>query len=403
VLGISAVTARKTIIISSDGFRWDYYGRTPTPGIDKIKSGGVHVKNLENAFTTDTFPNHFTLVTGLYEESHGIVDNEMYDPVFDETFDMSTTDPKWWQGGEPIWVTAGRAGKKSVCVNWVGCAIPIEGEYPTYWAPFDGTLPYNDRIDTVIDRLHNDDAELGLLYFEEPDHSCHMFGPDSQEVLDAIQRVDKAVSYLLSKVDLREVNIIFTSDHGGYSVSPDRTIVLDEYTDLEYSTPDGGAVAHVWPTNMEDVEKILRGFSRIDPTHATCYRKEHLPPKLHYRRNRRIGPIVCIAQLGWSITKSEQDKERWHLKGSHGYDPTLDESSPMRPLFMAHGPSFISQTESDPPLNPFRNVNIYPLLFTVLEIPSELMPNINGSTSAIDHLLHQPEVRIPVESVILQW
>ncbi len=400
---IVSVMGRRTIIISSDGFRWDYYGRVGTPGLDSIKIGGVHVKNLENAFATDTFPNHFTLATGLYEESHGIIDNEMYDPVFDETFTMNTTDPKWWQGGEPVWVTAAKAGKKSVCVNWVGCAIPIEGQYPTYWAPYDGNISYYERVDIIVEKLLNEDAELGLLYFEEPDHSCHMYGPDSDEVLAAIRRVDRAVSYLLGQISLDDVNIIFTSDHGGYSVSKEMTVVLNEYSDVEFYTPDGGAVANVWPLKDDDVPLLLEHFSRIDSKQARCYPKEKVPRRLNYRRNRRIAPVVCIAELGWSLVNSPEDKNRWHLKGSHGYDPTKDDSSPMRPLFIAKGPDIISQNPAESPLDPIRNVHIHPLIAELLRIPPDFMPSINGSIANISHILRHNVDPEESKTVILQW
>lgn len=395
--------SRKTIVISADGFRWDYYGRVATPGLDRIKAGGVHVKNLENAFATDTFPNHFTLATGLFEESHGIVDNEMYDPVFNETFNMSTTDPKWWQGGEPIWITAAKAGKKSVCVNWVGCAIPIEGEYPTFWAPYNGYISYYERVDTIMNKLFTEDAELGMLYFEEPDHSCHGYGPDSNEVLDAIVRVDHAVAYLLDNIDVDEVNVVFTSDHGGYGISKEMTIVLQAYTNLEFYMPDGGAIANIWPVNAQETDTLLTQFAGIHATQGRCYAKDQVPQRLHYRFNRRIAPIVCIAELGWSITKTTQDRERWHLKGSHGYDPTLDELSPMRPIFLARGPDIIAQGVDDAPLPPFQNVNIHPLIADLMGIPPEFMPMINGSVDNVSHILRRTTNAESTGVEILQW
>lgn len=378
---------RKTIIISSDGFRWDYYGRIPTPGIDQIRMNGVQVKNLINPFATLTFPNHFTLVTGLYEENHGIVDNEMYDPHFNETFNMGTIDPKWWQEAEPIWVTAAKDGKKSVCVNWVGCSIPIQGIRPAYWGPYDGTIKYNARVDKVADSI-NGDAELGLLYFEEPDHSAHQYGPDSSEVDEGIVKVDQAIQYLLTKVDLGNVNIIFTADHGATAVSKDRIIVLDSFTDLKFNLVASGAVAHIWHTGDEsNSNRILEDLNNIDRNIAKCYLRDDIPNRLRYSKNSRIAPVVCIAELGWTLVKSRVDQEQFTMKGSHGYDSTTDESSPMRPVFVAGGPSFKRTPVESIPEKPFESVHVFPLLIRLLDIKPEIAPLVDGEEDPISGVL----------------
>jgi len=395
---ITELVARKTIIISSDGFRWDYYGRYNTPGLDALKSAGVHVKNLKNAFATVTFPNHFTLVTGMYEENHGIIDNEMYDPVFNESFTMATTDPKWWKGGEPIWVTASKSGIHSVCVNWVSCSI--ENQRPTYWNPYNGSIPYHDRVDQILEKL-KDTADLGILYFEEPDHSCHMYGPDSSQVRDAIIRVDQSLQYLLSQIDLDEVNVVFTSDHGGYEVSRARLVVLDNFTNRTFNVAANGAVAHVWVPEGE-IDSLLTDFASIHPNEASCERKEDIRNGLHYSHNRRIAPIVCIGQLGWSIVKSEQEREDFSLHGSHGWDASKDENSPMRPIFIAAGPDLINVQDSEP-LAPFANIHVYPLLYTLVGLPEGKLPEaVNGTVNAIEHLLRRQK-QSTESYVVLQW
>ena len=388
-LFITIAAARKTILISSDGFRWDYYGGTiPTPGLDRIRSAGLQVKNLINSYATVTFPNHYTLATGLYEESHGIIDNEMYDPVFNELFNMSTTDPKWWSQAEPIWITAEKNNIKTVCVNWVGCSIPhgTDEIRPTYWNLYNGSITYEERIDRVVDKLFSGGADLGLLYFEDPDHTCHMFGPESNELRDAVERVDSAILYLLSKVHLDTVNIIFTSDHGGTAVSKERIVVLEDYTDSPFMLAASGAVAHVWPNDISESETILKHFSSIESEKANCFLREDLPRRLHYTKNRRIGPIVCMAELGWTILKSRYDGERFELKGSHGYDAGEDDSSPMRPVFLAAGPDFV-KTGLDRVLEPFENIHVFPIVATLIGLSPESWPQINGSSDPIQILL----------------
>lgn len=388
-LWISAQST-KTILISADGFRWDYYGSFATPSLDRLVQSGFRAKNLINSYATVTFPNHYTLATGLYEESHGIIDNEMFDPDFNETFNMSTIDPKWWAGAEPIWITAEKNNIKTVCVNWVGCSVPHENAIlPTYWNLYDGSIPYEARIDRIVEKLTNGGAQLGLLYFEDPDHTCHMFGPDSQELKKAVERIDSAIGYLLSKIDLREVNVIFTADHGGYSVSKERVVVLEEYSDVPFEVAASGAVAHVWPLNNDQIDEALMGFSQIEPTQASCYRKQDIPSRLHYSNNRRIAPIVCMAELGWSVVKSENDKARFHLRGSHGYDASLDEESPMRPIFIAAGPDLAKRDPSDP-IEPFENVGIFALVATLIGIPEDNWPSTNSTLVFANNMLERP-------------
>ena len=400
----NVIVSRKTLVISSDGFRWDYFGRFHTPGLDRLRSHGVHVKNLENAFATVTFPNHFTLVTGLYEESHGIVDNDMFDPVFNESFHMNTVDPKWWQGGEPIWVTANKSNIGSVCVNWVGCSVPIRDIRPTVWAPYNGTISFNERVDKIVEHLFSNDGsdvDLGLLYFEEPDHSCHMHGPDSPGVADAITLVDNAISRLLEKADLMNVNIIFTADHGGYGVSKDRLIVLDEYIqELQYFVSASGAVAHVWVNDSGTLERALRLLSGIPIEHGRCTKKEDIARGLHYSDNRRIAPIVCIAELGWSIVETFEQAREFPLRGSHGWDARNDPDSPMRPVFIAAGPDIIESTKT---LEPFRNIHLFPLVHKLLGLDPKTLPAINGTIESIRHILRQPSDAELDPYVVVQW
>ena len=381
------IRSTKTILISADGFRWDYYGSFPTPSLDKIVHAGFRAKNLINSYATVTFPNHYTLATGLYEESHGIVDNEMFDPLFNETFNMSNTDPKWWAAAEPIWITAEKNNIKTVCVNWVGCSVPHENDLlPSYWNEYNGSIPYEERVDRIVDKLLNGDADLGLLYFEDPDHTCHMFGPDSDELRKAIARVDSAIGYLLSNINLDEVNVIFTADHGGYSVSKDRVVVLNEFTNVPFELAASGAVAHVWLVDENQTDEALLGFSNIDSSQASCLRKEGLPRRLHYSQNRRIAPIVCMAELGWTVVKTAEDRDRFHLKGSHGYDASLDEDSPMRPVFIAAGPDLVALAP-ELPIEPFENVNVFALVATLLRIPEDKWPATNSTATHIQNMM----------------
>lgn len=201
------------LIVSFDGFRWDYMDKVQTKNLDYIVNTGVKAKYVENTFVTKTFPNHFTIVTGLYEESHGIVDNSMYDPVFKAYFHVGNNETRWWNGGEPIWVTNQKAGSKSATVFWPGSDVKIRGQYPTYFMKYDYHLSYRARVDKIIELVSiKEPPTFCTIYFEEPDHSGHSYGPDSKEVITAIRKADNITGYLLERLRTKEmldkVNII---------------------------------------------------------------------------------------------------------------------------------------------------------------------------------------------------
>lgn len=195
------LTQPTVILISFDGFRWDYMDKVDTPNFDSIVGNGVKAKHIINTFVTKTFPNHYTIVTGLYEESHGILGNTMYDPVFNETFFIGSSDylkAKWWTG-EPIWITNQNALKTSAVVFWPGSEV--EGQYPTHYLKYDNSLPFEKRVDYLLKQLEQDDPPSFLAaYFNEPDHSGHIFGPNSPEIDAVIRRVDNVTGYLLKSL-----------------------------------------------------------------------------------------------------------------------------------------------------------------------------------------------------------
>ena len=236
----------KLIIVSFDGFRWDYLSRTNTPNFDRIVHKGVRARyGLKNAFITNTLPNHFTLATGLYEESHGIVGNVMYDPVLKETFDLGNrsqvASSRWFDvGAEPIWVTNQLQKKngRSGCMQWIGCEALIKGVAPSRHVPYIADMKNETRIDETVGWFTGPyPVNLGLIYFQEPDETAHDFGPDSPQVTAMIGGLDKVVGYLLDRLEatdlLEHTNLIITSDHGFAATGPDRVVNLDNYI-----TPD---------------------------------------------------------------------------------------------------------------------------------------------------------------------
>lgn len=254
----------KLLVISLDGFRWNYLQRTATPNFDRIISHGVIAKKgLKNCFITKTFPNHWTIVTGLYEESHGIVGNSMYDPVFDEVFApwnfTQQMEPKWYDvGGEPIWYRNDKKGGErfSGIAFWPGSTATIKGYLPSRYLMYNQELPFKIRIDLIIEWFTNmrNPINLGLLYFNEPDSTAHDCGPDSPNVTKVIGEMDGFIGYLLHRLEetklLDNLNIIVTSDHGFASTPPDRVINLDDYVSSSwYRIFESNPIGNILPND----------------------------------------------------------------------------------------------------------------------------------------------------------
>lgn len=360
------------ILISLDGFRWDYLEKANTPNLDFLSTNGVKAKALIPAFPTKTFPNHYTIVTGLYPEKHGIIANKMYDPKFKSTFSLgdrsSVEDGRWW-GGEPVWVTTEKQGQISATLFWPGSEASIKGVRPTYWEKYDGKLEYKKRVQKVLDWL-----ELPLkkrptfiaLYFDEPDTQGHKYGPDSKEVKDAIHKVDTTLGQLMEALKqrgiLEKVNIIITSDHGMTSIKPDKVIFLDDYIDLNtVEIIDWSPVLALYPHDGEK-EKIYNTLVKAHPQ-LNVYYKEDIPERLHFRNHRRITPIIGIANEGWSISSRDllNSLKLKFLRGTHGYD---NQVSSMHGIFIASGPAF----KKGSVIKSFESIHIYNLITKILSL-----------------------------------
>lgn len=372
LLGLSA--ASKVILLSFDGFRWDYLldERRNLTNFERLRSAGFRLKNLRNAFPSVTLPNHYSMVTGKWVDEHGIVENHMWDPVLNESFHLDNHSSNWFDA-EPIWVTAKRHGLTTACINWVGCDVPIKGHYPDYWLPYNKSLPFEDRVDTILDWISKG-ADLGLVYFEEPDLTAHLNG--TADLDGVLTRLDTLLGRLLDRIDLNLINVIVTSDHGMVSVDPNVDVrYLETVLTGNYNVSSDGANAHIW-VEAGDQNATLSSLKALG--NVTCRDKVDFPADLHYTNNRRIAPIVCSADVG--IVIKETSKANFTGKGEHGYDPR-DESSPMRPIFLAAGPNLIRRGSKSKDLPPMDIIDVYPLMAKLLDF------HINSSHSRIDHLL----------------
>lgn len=195
------------ILISFDGFRWDYLYKTKTPTLSWLAKNGVSATIINN-FVTKTFPNHYSIVTGMYEERHGLINNYMYDPVYNETFAPKTTDPKWFNAAEPVWITNEKqgGGRLSAVINWVGSSTPIHGRRANFSMPYNKSIPFKTRIDMILNQLDKEpSANFLAVYFEEPDHTGHKYGPNSSQVIEAIKRMDNITNYLVQGLQERNL------------------------------------------------------------------------------------------------------------------------------------------------------------------------------------------------------
>ena len=378
--------APTVILISFDGWRWDYDLKAPAPHLRSLMMRGVRAENLVPSFPSKTFPNHYTIVTGLYPGHHGIVANVIRDPQTGRTFRMTDArevrDPMWW-GGEPIWVTAERVLQPTAAMFWVGSEAPIAGIHPRYWKPYDERYPANARVDQVLQWLDLPAAarpRLITLYFEDTDTAGHDDGPESSAVREAIRRADGYLGRLLRGLERRgladAVNLMVVSDHGMAAVDRSRVIVLDDYISLDdVEVVDINPTLGVFPRPGRE-EAVYRALSKAHPR-LSVYRKRDTPERWHYRDHPRIPPIVGVADEGWQIARRSTILDviagRVQLSGGqHGYDPMV---MSMRGIFVAAGPAF-KRGVTVPPLE---NVHIYNALARILG----LTPATNDGDPAV--------------------
>lgn len=404
VLLLSACAAPRThrlarptpvILISIDGFRPDYIDRGDTPTLAALAADGVRAKAMKPAFPTLTFPNHYTLVTGLYPDHHGIVNNRMVDPKTGAAFvykDPKTiANPSWW-GGEPIWVSVEKQGLHSATMFWPGSDVAIDGVRPSHWRRFDAHFTPDQRVDEVLRWIDLPGAERPVfytLYFEQVDHAGHGHGPGSPEVDAALREVDAALARLVDGLERRglfdRVNLVIVSDHGMTATARDHVIYLDDLLrgaglgDDAADVVNYGILAGLDPRNDEDA--ALEHLLLVPHDHMRCWKKTGVPARLHYGTNPRIPALLCLADDGWVISShGRMTKNRHFSLGEHGYD---NDDPKMRALFVAHGPAFRHGLV----VPEFDNLDVYPLLTRLLDIRPA--PN-DGDPAATADMLAPP-------------
>ena len=361
------------VLVSIDGFRWDYLDRYESPNLRRLAAGGVRAEGLIPQFPSKTFPNHYTIVTGLKLSNHGIISNNMRASDIPGEFSLSNrdvlADTRWW-GGEPIWNTAEQQGRIAAAMFWPGSETVIGGRQATYWTPFDDGMPHEDRVARVLEWLKLPDGRRPsflTLYFSEVDNAGHDEGPESEAVRAAVQTVDRAIGELVAGVKAigldDRVHYVVVSDHGMAALSPDRMIVLDRLIDVaQVDVIDWAPVLGVSPKDG-NVEKLYAALKDKHP-HLDVYRRDEIPAVYGIAGHPRLPPVVGIAHEGWYIT-SKREVDRWGQAdrhppgGTHGYDAR---AKSMQGVFIAAGP----RLKSGVTVAPFENIHIYELMCAVL-------------------------------------
>ena len=357
-----------TILISLDGFRADFLNWGLTPTLNSFISEGISPRYMLPSFPSVTFPNHFTLVTGLYPESHGVVGNTFWDPELQEEFYYTdparSQHPKWWNA-EPLWATAELQGVRTAIHMWPGSEAHIGPAEPTYLDRFDGKEALHRKVERLLELLDlpgdQDDqpAESGrrpqflAAYVPNVDADGHEYGPNSPETRDTIASADKMLAQLflgLKERNLTEiVNVVVVSDHGMATTSTDRLIQLEDLIDMDLiERIDGWPLRGLRPKRDEDIDKIYRRLLEVSEPYGDSieiYKRENMPERYHFSDNDRIAPVWVIPKAGWAVVeRPEWDVEETQKKGItykprgiHGYD---HEHPLMRAIFVARGPKF---------------------------------------------------------------
>ena len=369
------------VLVSLDGFRYDYAHEYGAPHLDEMARDGASTPTgMLPSYPSVTFPNHYTLVTGLRPEHHGIVAMEFYDPLRKESYafnnNKENSDGTWYQG-TPLWVLAEQQGMRSACFFWPGSEAAIDGVRPSFYLHFDESVGDEIRIDQVIAWLKlppEQRPHFITLYYPNTDHAGHKYGPDAPETRDAVHQVDKMIGILREKLKATglPVDLIVTADHGMVKVDTP-PVVLDQFADLSHFKIEG---AQLYADSEADAERAYEQFrAHVDPR-FTAYRRADVPKSLHYDSRVREGDPVIIANGPYAIYAHQPTRPP--NVGSHGFDP--QRVPQMKAIFYAEGPDI----KAGVALPTFENIDVFSFIARLLELKT---PPVDGAIGPLESAL----------------
>lgn len=378
------------IMISTDGFRSDYAKKYNAENLLKYSNQGIQAKAMIPSYPSITFPNHWSLITGLYPSHHGLVDNFFYDYKIKKSYAMSkkeNAEDGSWYGGVPLWALAEKQGVVSATMQWVGSASEAGGKRPTYYYPYHEKFKPSEKVDKVINWLklpEDKRPHFVAMYFPEVDAAGHHFGPDSEEAENAVHLIDEAVGSLVQKVNdlgLKNVNFIFVSDHGMIKVDGGNPLEIPAilFNKDRFDFYNSQTLLRVYVKNSDEVKAVYKTLKADKTDDYEVYLDEKLPKYLHFAtrddRYNRIGQILLIPKA----SKIFLEKDQKTSVGKHGYDPKLVPD--MKATFLAWGPEFKNNLVVDE----FSNVNVYPLVAEILGL--KLENKIDGRRKILKKIL----------------
>lgn len=367
------------VLISIDGFRYDYASKYGANHIAQLGQEGARAKSMIPAFPSKTFPNHYTLVTGLLPGNHGLVSNTFYSREKKEWYSIgkkaAVTDGSWY-GGVPLWVLAEQNDMLSASFFWVGSEATIRGYKPTYCYAYDGRVPNEYRLRQVVDWLKLPEEKrphMITAYFSLVDDAGHRYGPDHDQTRDAVLEIDRMVGEFMAALDQLDlpVHVVLVSDHGMSAIS--RGIVLADWVDLEDSEVSYSFPPMIYQQDQQKVEALYRSLLEVD--NLDVYKKENIPEYLSFQNTDRIGDLILLSQPPTVIL----EKPKRVSGGTHGFDPYRNDE--MGAIFYASGP----QIEPGMVLSPFENIHIYPFIAELLNLP--VVESIDGSSDVLRVIL----------------
>lgn len=372
------------ILISIDGFRHDYLKRFQPPNLSKFVANGVQAESLIPCFPSKTFPNHYSIATGMYPENHNIINNSFFDPAKKELYQIRDRDKVEngdWYGGTPLWVNASKAGMVSASYFFVGSEADIQKVRPSYYYQYDKSVPNEERTKQAIDWLKlpkEKRPHLITMYFSDIDDTGHRYGPNNDEQLSkALLQLDQTLGTFFEQLKALQldINIIFVSDHGMVEIPKGNLLHIEQVEDDDkYTTVNGGTTVHIYPKAGQDIDDIYNSLKQKEK-HFKVYKTKGSPFYIHNQDNPKLGELLVLSDFQYFFADARRIafvNKLNSVSGQHGFSPSYPE---LHGIFYANGPAF----NKEQIIPSFENIHIYPLICNILglDIPNEVDGELN--------------------------